>query len=166
MNWLDIVIILLLTYAVWEGWRQGVITQILGLAALALGIFLAWKFGTAIGAGLGMEGLVATVVGFVIVLVVVIVGVVLIGRLTRGLFRIVGLGVFDNILGGLFSMFKMLLIAGIVLMLVTAADPKGKVLTDKVKRGSVMYRAAMKTTDFVFPYVNLLTDKVFSSDGR
>lgn len=166
MNWLDIVIILLLIFAVWEGWKQGVITQILGLAALALGIFLAWKFGPEIGLGLGMEGIVATVVGFVLVLVVVIVGVVLIGRLTKGLFKIVGLGIFDNILGVLFSMFKMLLLSGIVLMLITAVDPKGKVLKDKVKRESVMYRAAIQTTDFVFPYVDLLADSIFGSNGR
>ncbi len=166
MNWLDIVIILLLIYAVWEGWRQGVITQVLGLAALALGIFLAWRSGAAIGGWLGMEGVVATVVGFVIVLVVVIVAVVLIGRLTKGLFKIVGLGIFDNILGVLFSMFKMLLIAGIVLMLIGAADPNGKVLTEKVKHGSVMYRAAIKTTEFIFPYVNLVKDSIFADNGR
>ncbi len=166
MNWLDIVIILLLVYAVWEGWRQGVITQILGLAALALGIFLAWRSGAAIGGWLGMEGVVATVAGFVIVLVVVIVAVVLIGRLTRGLFRIVGLGVFDNILGVLFSMFKMLLIAGIILMLIGAADPHGKALKKETTHSSVMYRAAIKTTDFIFPYVNLLKENIFGDDGR
>ncbi len=166
MNWLDIVIILLLLYAVWEGWRQGVITQVLGLAALALGIFLAWRSGAAIGGWLGMEGLAATVAGFVIVLVVVIVAVVLIGRLTRGLFRIVGLGVFDNILGVLFSMFKMLLISGIILSLITFADPKGKVLKPEVTQRSVMYRAAVKTADFVFPYIHQLTDNLFGRDGE
>ncbi len=165
MNWLDIVIILLLIYAVWEGWRQGVITQVLGLAAFALGIFLAWKFGAAIGMGLGMKGLTAAVAGFVIVLVVVIAAVVLTGKLTRGLFRIAGLGVFDNILGVLFSMFKMLLFAGIVLMIICAIDPKGKVLKKEVAQNSVMFRTAMKTTDFVFPYIDLLKDNIFGNNG-
>jgi membrane protein required for colicin V production len=153
MNWLDIVIIILLIYAAWEGWRQGVITQILGLAALALGIFLAWRHGHTIGTWLGMEGTTASIVGFIIVLVVVIVAVVLIGRLTRGLFRIVGLGAFDNLLGVLFSGIKMFCIVGLVMMLFEFADPAGKVITDGVRNASVMYGAVDAVNGVIFPFV-------------
>jgi membrane protein required for colicin V production len=153
MNWLDIVIILFLLAAVWQGWRQGVITQILGLAALALGIWLAWRWGGAIGGALGLEGAVARVVGFIVVLSVVIVAVVLIGRLTRGLFRIVGLGVFDNILGVLFSALKMALFVGLFMMLFEFFDPEGRVITAGVKQGSVMWRAVDGVCDAVFPFI-------------
>lgn len=156
MNLLDIVIILLLIFAVWEGWRQGVVTQVLGLAALALGIFLAWKFGHSIGTWLGMEDMAATVVGFIIVLVAVIVGVVLMGWFTRGLFKVVGLGMFDNLLGVLFSCLKMFAIIGLVLMLFDAADPNGKVITDGAKNGSAMYRAVDSVNGVVFPFVENL----------
>jgi membrane protein required for colicin V production len=153
MNWLDIVIVILLIYAVWEGWRQGVITQILGLAALALGIYFAWKSGHSIGSWLGMEGATASVAGVVIVLVVVIVAVVLIGRLTRGLFRIVGLGAFDSLLGVLFSGIKMFCIVGLVMMLFEFADPTGKFISDDVKSSSVMYGAVEAVNGVVFPFV-------------
>lgn len=161
MNWLDIVIFLLLAFAVWEGWKQGVITQLLGLAALVVGIFLAWRFGAQVGGMFGMEGTVATVAGFAIVLVVVILAVALVGRLTRGLFRIAGLGAFDRIIGVLFSMFKMCLIAGVILMLVEAADPDGKALKNEVTDNSLLYPTVMKVTDFVFPYIDLLAGNLF-----
>ncbi len=153
MNWLDIVIILLLIFAVWEGWRQGAVTQILGLAALALGIFLAWRYGVAIGGLLGLEEPVARIAGFAIVLVVVIVGVVLIGRATRGLFRIVGLGVFDSILGVLFSALKMVVFVGLFMMLFEACDPDGRVISAGVREGSVMYGVVDSICDVVFPFV-------------
>lgn len=164
MNWLDIVIILLLLLAVWEGWRQGVITQVLGLAAFVVGIFLAWRFGAQVGGIFGMEGVTATVAGFAIVLVVVIVAVALVGRLTRGLFRIAGLGALDRILGVLFSILKTSLIAGVMLMLAEAADPGGKVLKSEVTEKSRLYPVVMKVTYFVFPYVDLLADNLFGKD--
>ncbi len=153
MNWLDIVIVLLLALAVWQGWRQGVVTQILGLAALALGIFLAWRYGGAIGSWLGMEDVVARVAGFAIVLVAVVVGVVLIGRATRGLFRIVGLGVFDNVLGVLFSAFKMVLFVGLFMMIFGFFDPDGRVISDGVRGGSRMFGFVDGVCDVVFPFV-------------
>jgi membrane protein required for colicin V production len=143
----------LLLLAAWRGWRQGVITQILGLAALVLGIFLALSYGGAIGGWLGLEDGVARIVGFVIVLAVVIVAVVLIGRLTRGLFRIVGLGVFDNLLGVLFSALKMALFAGLFVMLLDALDRDGRVIPQAVRDGSVMFGVVDGVCDAVFPFV-------------
>jgi membrane protein required for colicin V production len=153
MNWLDIVIILLLMYSVWEGWRQGLVTQVLGLAALALGIFLAWRYGGEIGAWMGLESVVAHAVGFIVVLVAVIVVVFLIGRVTRGLFRIVGLGAFDSILGVLFSALKMVLFVGLAVMLFELLDPAGKVISEEVREGSVMMRTVDGVCDVVFPFI-------------
>lgn len=153
MNWLDIVIGLLLVLAVWQGWRQGVVTQVLGLAALALGVFLGWKYGGSIGRWFGLEEVMARVVGFIIVLVVVILAVVLIGRLTRGLFRIVGLGIFDSFLGVLFSVLKMVVFTGLFMMLYEVCDPSGKVISENVREGSVMYGVVDEICDALFPVV-------------
>jgi membrane protein required for colicin V production len=153
MNWLDIVMILLLALAVWQGWRQGVITQILGLAALALGIWLAWSHGGAIGSVMGLEGATARVAGFAVVLVVVIVAVVLIGRATRGLFRIVGLGVFDNLLGAAFSALKMALFIGLVVMVIDFFDPGLRLIPAGPRAGSAVWRAVDAICDAVFPVV-------------
>jgi membrane protein required for colicin V production len=153
MNWLDIVIALLLLVAVVQGWRQGVVTQVLGLAALALGVFAAWRYGAEIGAWLGLEDIMARVVGFVVVLGVVIVAVVLIGRATRGVFRIVGLGMFDNLLGVLFSALKMALFVGLFMMLLEAVDPSGKVISEGVRSGSVMWGVVDGVCDHIFPMV-------------
>lgn len=166
MSWLDIVIIVLLIFAVWEGWKQGLVRQVLGLAALALGVFLAWKFGNDLGSIFGLEGTTATVVGFIIILVVVILSMGLLGWLTRGLFKLVGLGIFDNILGVVLSALKMLLVAGILLMLVEFLDPREKAITRQIKRTSPMYKATTAVTGFVFPYVDMITGKVWDAAGR
>ncbi|MDR2890241.1 MAG: CvpA family protein [Alistipes sp.] len=156
MNWLDIVIGLLLLVALWDGWRNGVVTQVLGLLAVGLGIFLAWRYGAGIGLWFGLDGVAATVVGFLAVLVVVVVGVVLIGRLTRGLFRVAGLGVFDNLLGVVFAVVKMFALVGLAVMLLEAVDIEGRVLSERVKEGSAMYGVVDAVNGVVFPAVKSL----------
>jgi membrane protein required for colicin V production len=151
MNWLDIVIGLLLGLAVWQGWRQGVITQVLGLAAVGLGVWLACRMGRSIGEGFGLEGMTALVAGFATVLVVVVVAVVLTGMITKGLFRVVGLGVFDNILGVVFSALKMFAIVGLAVMVVDAAWPDA--ITEEVRGGSALMRTVDAINGVVFPYV-------------
>ncbi len=104
MNWLDIVIILVLVLAAWQGWKQGVIVQVIGIVAIIAGVILARNYGT-------------SVAGFVAIMLGVILVIVLVGRLTRGLFRIVGLGIFDNILGAVFSALKVWIIIFLILNL-------------------------------------------------
>jgi membrane protein required for colicin V production len=160
MNWLDIVIGLLLVLAAWQGWRQGVIVQVLGLAAIGLGVVLAWRFGHEIGGMFGLEGIAATAAGFAVVLVVVIVAVVLTGRLARGLFRIVGLGVFDNIFGVVFSALKMFALVGLVVMLFDWAEFMPDVISDEVRRGSVLMRAVDAVNGVLFPFVKNVFNSV------
>ena len=117
VNWLDIVIIVLLIVAAVQGWRQGVIVQVIGLVAIVCGILLARNLCGPIGELFGLEGTVARVAGFAAVLLVVILVVALIGRATRGLSRIVGLGVFDSIFGAAFSVLKVWLLVWVVLNL-------------------------------------------------
>jgi membrane protein required for colicin V production len=158
MNALDIIILLLLLLAVWDGYRQGVIVQVVGLIALLAGVFAAWHFGGRFGELLRLEGTTATIVGFSTLFVVVMVVVALIGRLMRGLFRITGLGIFDRLLGVLFSLFKMLLVTGLLFMLLDVADPSKKLIKEQTYEKSVMYGVVMKVTSFSFPYVDLAKD--------
>jgi membrane protein required for colicin V production len=151
MNWLDIVIGLLLVLAAWQGWRQGVIVQVLGLAAVGLGVVLAWRFGEEIGGMFGLEGVAARIAGFAVVLVVVIVAIIIPGWLARGLFRIVGLGVFDNILGVVFSALKMFAVVGLVVMLLDAVWVDA--IPRSVRHGSVLMRAVDAVNGVLFPYV-------------
>lgn len=156
----------LLIFAAWEGWRQGLVRQVLGLAALVLGIFLAWKFGNGLGTVFGLKGTTATVTGFILILIAVILLTGLLGWITRGLFRLVGLGVFDNIFGVALSGLKMLLVVGIILMLTEYLDTDNKIITREIKKTSPMYRAATAVTGFVFPYVDMIAGKVWDTRGR
>ncbi len=152
MNWLDVVIALLLALAVWDGWRQGVVTQALGLAAFGLGIYAAWRFGGVAGGWFG-DAAWAGVAGFVVVFILVIISVMLIGRFTRGLFRVVGLGVFDSILGVIFSLLKMFVSVGLVVRIFDFFDPSGALISERVRAGSSLFQLIETVNGAIFPFI-------------
>jgi len=153
VNWLDITIAVLLIAAVWQGWREGLVTQILGLAAIALGIWLGWRHGAAIGSLVGLEGAAAYGVGFAAVLVAAVLCAFLIGRATRGLFRIAGLGVFDSVLGAGFSALKMVVFVGLVVALIDVFDTDRRIVRRDVRDGSAVYGVVDGVCGAVFPFV-------------
>lgn len=130
MNWLDIIIAIPLLLGLWDGLRQGLIVQIIGLAALVAGIYLAFVFGPRAGMALGLEGLTATAAGFFAVFAFVMAALFILGRLTRGLFKIAGLGIFDTLLGMIFSTLKAALIVGVFLIWLSDLDTEGKIIKE------------------------------------
>ena len=55
MNTIDLVVYLVLALALFEGWRRGAILQICSLAGLVAGIWLAARYGAAVGTWLGID---------------------------------------------------------------------------------------------------------------
>jgi uncharacterized membrane protein required for colicin V production len=112
MSVLDIIIVLLLLYALWSGWRKGA-TRILGgiivfVAALVLGTL----FGNAVGYTLMPSSYLAPIVGFFILFILVmVVGSFFTKKISprRGIFA--GL---DKLFGAAFSVVRMVFLIGLV----------------------------------------------------
>lgn len=166
MNWLDIVIAIPLLIGLWDGFRQGLIVQIIGLAALAAGVYLAFAFGPKAGLMLGLEGLTATAAGFFAVFAAVVAALFLLGRLTRGLFKIAGLGIFDTLLGMVFSTLKAALIVGVLLMWLSDLDTDKTIIKESAAKSSRLYGPVLKISQTAFPYLLSVKDKFLSTENE
>lgn len=165
MNYLDIIIAIPLLLGLWEGFRQGLIVQIIGLAALVAGVYLAFVFGSKAGMALGLEGLTATAVGFFAVFAIVVALLFILGRLTRGLFKIAGLGVFDTLLGMLFSTLKAALIVGVLLMWLSDLDTGNNIIKESAAKKSRLYGPVLKTSQTVFPYLMSVKERFLDTEN-
>ena len=165
MNWLDIVIAVPLCWAVYQGFKQGLVVQLVGLAALFVGVYLAFRYGTMVGEWFRLKSPTSQIVGFALVLVLVIIALALVGRLTRGLFHIAGLGIFDTLLGVVFAVIKVGLILGVLLGWFRAVDSKGEVLKESATSSSVLYGPVMKVSDMAFPYLLGMKDKLLGDES-
>lgn len=126
MNWLDWVLIVCLAASALQSFRRGFTREIIGLcaavAAFALGM---WFYGTA-GSFVRpwvSSDRVASLLGFVIIVVTVLLLGAIIGRIVRGFVKAVGLSFFDRLLGAAFGVIRGALVAAALLTAYMAFGP-------------------------------------------
>lgn len=114
MNVFDIILYIALAWAVFNGWRRGFLLQMLSLAAVVAALYLAAKYGPALGHMLGLQESGAAVAGFIIIFLAALAAVAVAGHLMRAVFRFAGLGAVDTIMGVVFSVAKILLVLSVL----------------------------------------------------
>lgn len=164
MNWFDIIVAVLLLWAAWRGYSTGFIRQAISLAALALGVWLAFAFGPQVGIMLGVDALLAPLVGFIVVFLVVVVVLVILGMVTKGLFRLMGLGALDSIFGVVLSLLKTWIILSLLCSWLAAwSKVDGPQAVGGAISSSRLYPAFVKTADYIFPMVELAKEQLAPS---
>lgn len=152
-----------LCWAVYRGFKDGIVVQLGGLAGLLVGVYLAFRFGSLIGRWLDIESPTASIAGFCIVLVVVIIGVALLSRGIRGLLKAAGVGMLDKVGGALLSVLKMGLILGLLIYCFDWFNRSEQWVDEPTLDRSVFYRPLVKTAAFIFPYVDFVKDKLIDT---
>ena len=152
MNWFDFVIAVPLVWAIWRGFNHGLVQQLLAIVALIGGVWAAWTWGGTVGEALGLDSEWSATGGFVALFVAVLLALAIIGRFTKGLFRIVGLGALDTALGVFFSMAKVWIVASVVVHWLGGWTPT-HAMSEKLSTESMLYTPLVTTADIVFPYI-------------
>lgn len=153
MNWIDLITALALLAAVWTGWRQGFVVQACGLAGLGAAIWCAVHWGPAVGMRLGLDADVAAPGGFVAVLVAVLIVVAVLSRLIRGLFRCVGFGLADILLGVAVAEIKALLLLCLFYSAFDRLNGDYVLVGPQTVESSVTYRPVLRVADRLFPFL-------------
>jgi membrane protein required for colicin V production len=118
VNWLDYILAAFLALSLLTSARKGFAREVIGLAAAILAlVFGMWFYGTA---GLLVEpftgpGRVASMLGFLLIFVAVLIAGTLLGWVVKRFLSAVGLSVFDRLLGAVFGLARGALIATAVL---------------------------------------------------
>jgi membrane protein required for colicin V production len=162
MNYIDIIIIALLVYAALFGIWKGFVRQLFGLAALFLGIWCACRFSgfTAayISQWIDKNETAVTIISFAITFIIVLLGVILVGRLTEQLVKAVTLGWVNRLIGLLFSVLKMALILSVCIWLLQAFDRMWPFFPHHDCGQSILFAPVSKLAPVVFPYLKVLVE--------
>lgn len=128
MNWLDVVLILILTWSLIAAFRRGFSREVVGLVSSIVALFAGlWFYGSA-GAFLAeyvSSRAVANLCGFLIVFVGVLAAGAMVGLVLGKLIKWTGLSWFDRILGAAFGLVRGM-IASIALVTVLVAFTPGE----------------------------------------
>lgn len=154
----DIAIAIVLLIAFIAGVRKGIIRQLFGLAALLLGVYGAFKFSRVAGYYLSewfkVSGHLVQGIAFVVIFILILFLVILIGRLAAKLISLAALGGVDKILGGVFSVLKIVCVLCVLQFIVQFFNVQFHFLSSSIE-SSFFYRLFDTVCRVVFPYLPL-----------
>jgi membrane protein required for colicin V production len=157
MNILDIILAVPLLWALYRGFRKGLIYMIASLTALVLGVLGAIRFHEQAGVILNNWfkinpehlNLVAFAVSFIIIVLIVHTAAFLVDRLIRA----VALSFVNRAAGMVFGLFVTAFVVSIILMPLDAANRKKEFIGQETIDGSLLYQPLTKFAPAVLPYL-------------
>lgn len=145
MNALDLILIFPLIWAGFRGFKNGLITEVVSIAALVGGIYLALHYTDSIAQYIHNDA--AQLIACALIFGGVLLGGYLGGLLAKKITAIPDL--LDKILGIVLGVAKVLVLCSLLLIGLKAIDVKNVILTDKVTQNSWLYPYMEKSADFI-----------------
>ncbi len=170
MNYLDILILLILVFGAWRGFKKGMVIEFFTLLALFVGIYAGTHFSGSMSrilqneAGVTSEYLPA--ISFTLTMLLVGALVYFIGKMLEKAVKTVALGPVNKLAGLFFGIAKMLLICSVLLLLLDGYDRKGEFIPKETMDDSLLYTTIKETTVSTIPVLrhsDLLFDRPVSA---
>lgn len=156
MNYIDIIISILLLLAVYKGFKNGLIKEIISLISLVAGIYIAVNFSFYIekylSKSLSKYDEFVSIISFLLVFLIVFISLKLAGVIMSKLASSMQLGLLNKSLGLFFGLSKALLIISIVLFEIShLSETFGNILPKKQVENSVLYKPIYNITPTLSP---------------
>ncbi len=166
MNTIDLIVLLVLAVAVWNGWRKGFIVQTGSLVAIIGGLWLAVAYAAPVGEMLHFDPLVQTAGGFIVVLLSSLLVVAVAGRLLRRLCRFSGFGWLDTALGIAVSTFKYMLLVSVLFFAIDKINIGHWLIAEQTIEKSKSYKPVLGISELIFPLVEWAGDRMSQQENR
>lgn len=148
MNWLDIIIILIVTVPTFFGFRKGFLRKFLGIIGIILGFILAVKFYSPISSFLKgfikTDTLIVDVISFIIIIGILYGLSIWVARFMAGMNS--GTSLLDKIAGTAFGFFQGLIVASVLLYNFTYINFPDS----KTRNESLLYSRVYKIAPAIF----------------
>ena len=160
MNVLDIILIIPFIPGLIRGLSKGFLEQVLSLAGIVLGVWLAYRFSAPVGEQIAkhitLSDTMLHLVAFGSVLLIVLILVMMLSSLLSGLVNKTPLEWLDKALGFVFSCCVTALLVGLCIILFDTLNDKFQLVNPSVLEESMLYEPLRQLGYFVFPYLKQL----------
>ena len=157
MNYIDIIILAFIGWAIYRGFKNGFFIEIASVAALVIGIWgsirFSWFTQNKLIEYFDMEGQYLGLIAFIITFVVIVILIHILARALDKLLKAVALGFAVRILGVLFAVLKTVLIMSIIFIVLNTINQKSDFLPrDKISE-SKLYSPIADFAPLLFPII-------------
>lgn len=163
INIVDIILAIVLVWALLSGLRKGLFSQASSFVGLLLGVWLAFKFNDRLSEWIGVE--IEGVAAYVVLFVVGVLLAWICSRISNWILNGIGLGVVDKIGGAVLSVVVYSLVLSLLLGLFRNINSSLHIVEDKVLEDSVLVEPIEKVSEVVFPYLVEAKDAILESDS-
>ena len=155
MNFLDFIILAALVYAAWVGFKKGFIIELFTFLALFMGLYAGIHFSNWLTGilhnDLGFTSEYLPAISFTLIFLGIGAMVYFAGKALEKVVKVVQLNLINKLLGVVFSLLKMIFFIGAGILLLESYNQKGKLISEKTRNESLLYRAARTTVTASIP---------------
>jgi membrane protein required for colicin V production len=154
VSYLDIILVLILVWALWRGWMNGFVSELFSFLAFFVGIYAAVYLSETVAKMVGAtDGSISTRVAvFLGIFLVVVIGMYFLGKLISK--NIKGSGEkWNKALGATFSLAKYLLGTSSLFVMLHALDDKFHMIPQSQKDASIVYEPVNDFSKTVIPAI-------------
>ena len=159
INILDIIIIIPLLLWARQGYNKGLIISVASLAALVLGLYLAFFFSDYTANLLKdyftIDPDYLAIISFVVTFVVVVIAVILVGNVLQKFIDVLMLGFLNKATGLVFGILKGALYLSILIFVINYFDTDQSVIKNKYREGSMLYKPVASFAPMLYDRLNL-----------
>lgn len=164
MATIDIIIVILLVPAVFQGLTKGFMSQAIALVSVIAGAWLAFHFSEKICGFIApylgeISPTVLHIVGFVLIFTLVVFLLYLVGGLLKKIIKFAMLGWIDKLLGIILALLKISFVIGILIILFNSLNNTYGWVDEAKLSESILYGPFKDAAYKVFPYLKALLFK-------
>jgi membrane protein required for colicin V production len=170
MNVLDIIFLVPLIFALYRGFKTGIIHMVASLAALVLGIFLAIKlrplFASILDSLFDIDPSNMNVIAFTVAFISIVLVVHLLTFAFEKLIKAVALNFVNRILGMAFGVLVTAFVISMILWPINIVNEKKQFIKPERIENSLLYKPLSDFAPAVFPYLKKEDWKEFIPERR
>ena len=159
INIIDFIFLLPLMFFAWSGYKKGLIIEAATLTALILGLYFAIYFSDVAGGFLhktfNIKEMYMGALSFVVTFVVVVFGVIAIGKALEKIVDILFLGFLNKMAGAVFGIIKGALFISILILAFSYFDLEKKVFSQDAREKSLFYKPVKSIAPSLISWLNL-----------
>jgi membrane protein required for colicin V production len=157
MNYLDIIFLVPLLFAIYRGFKKGLIHMVASLAALVLGIIGAIKlrplFASMLDSVFNISADYINVIAFSVAFIVIVILVHLLAYLVEKLIKAVALNLVNRLLGMGFGLLVTAFVLSMILWPINQVNEQKQFIKPERIDNSLLYKPLSKFAPAVFPYL-------------
>ncbi len=158
VNLLDIIIIIPLLLFAWSGYKKGFIIEVATLAALVIGLYMAFFFSDFAANMLNdlfdMDQKYVAVIAFLMTFIVVIFVVITVGKVVQKFVEVLLLGFLNKLAGALFGILKGALILSLLIFVINYFHFGNYIFKEESRQKSLFYEPIESVAPALFSWLD------------